>query len=433
MPKKTNIEIKISNLKKNRQFRMLRNITIFFGFIVALIIKGVWDGKIQSDSNMVFLWLSILSIFIVLTIYWYLQVLPVDISSIHDEDENKYLSIKYQLDSITEIEEAIKIYSHQKTFDNSNENNEYKITTYIKERLHNLKLEINESDLNDELKLKLFNISLSTIKKRLEEENNQIKKISQEDPEKDNSLIRMSKLSDIVTKRLRTEIAELSKRSDIYIILGSALTIAAGLVLFFTLSTPVTEQKASTTPATEQKASTAPATEQKASIAAATEQKASAAAATEQKASAAAATEQKASAAPATEQKEPSKANIKIASIDTLTKQDILSLIARFSLVIFIEVFAFYYFRLYKNIMVDIKFYQNEITNIEMKLLALHAVEDKNDLDTLKILSSELIKTERNFVIDKNKTTIDIERYKQDTNIFSSATENLVKLIKSIK
>ncbi|CEO41956.1 hypothetical protein [Photobacterium kishitanii] len=405
--KKNNIELYSQN---KIIFKLLTYIAASIaGFILVLIYRSSSNTS-TIDTSYIYVGLVTLSIFVITIIYYYLRFLPVDITSIQDMVHQKNALLKYQLEEITEIEGAINIHENNIKLLKSNEESKQEIIKYIKERAADLNLNITNYTLDEDVNLQLLKVSLNTkksrIKDKLQKKDDHIKNMSQEDTEKDSSLIRMSKLNNIVTQRLRTEIALLSKRSDIYIVFGSSLTIIAGFVLFFTvqgiLSIPIEKQGALPTPTVKQEVLPTPTVKQEV-------------------------------LPTPTVKQEVLKDNINITNNDTLTKHDILSLTTRFSIVIFIEVFAFYYFRLYRNIMENIKFYQNEITNIEMKLLALHAAEGINDPDALKVLSHELVKTERNFVIDKNKTTVDIERSKQDTNIFSSATENLVKLIKSIK
>ena len=53
----------------------------------------------------------------------------------------------------------------------------------------------------------------------------------------------------------------------------------------------------------------------------------------------------------------------------------------RISFVIFIEVFSFFFLRLYKANLSDVKFYQNELTNADARLVALEAtlIDDNRD------------------------------------------------------
>lgn len=76
---------------------------------------------------------------------------------------------------------------------------------------------------------------------------------------------------------------------------------------------------------------------------------------------------------------------------------DILShFIPRISVAVFIEVFSFFFLRLYKSNLEEIKYFQNELTNVDMKVIALEAalLTDKNkSSDTIV---EQLIRTDRN-------------------------------------
>lgn len=102
------------------------------------------------------------------------------------------------------------------------------------------------------------------------------------------------------------------------------------------------------------------------------------------------------------------------------TNQDhwiyITQLVTRFSIIIFFEFFAFFFLRLYKNIQEDIKYYQNEISNIELKTFAVMITLANNDISLLKPIIEQLATTERNFVLKKGETTVGLEREKRDKN-----------------
>lgn len=79
---------------------------------------------------------------------------------------------------------------------------------------------------------------------------------------------------------------------------------------------------------------------------------------------------------------------------------DITSLLAhyipRITTIIFIEVFAFFFLRLYKSGLQEIKYFQNELTNIEMQLIAIEATLFQRHNKPLEGIIDQLIKTERN-------------------------------------
>lgn len=112
--------------------------------------------------------------------------------------------------------------------------------------------------------------------------------------------------------------------------------------------------------------------------------------------------------------------------------------IPRLSLIIFAEIFAYFFLRLYKNDLADIKYYQNEVTNVEMRLTALKtvlAVEQKElpkeDKEMLKTVVAALVGTERNFVLKKGETTIELEKFKQDGMNAKDWAGQLISALKS--
>ncbi|MES2139526.1 MAG: hypothetical protein V4511_07440 [Bacteroidota bacterium] len=88
--------------------------------------------------------------------------------------------------------------------------------------------------------------------------------------------------------------------------------------------------------------------------------------------------------------------------------------IPRISLVIFVEIFAFFFLKLYKSNLQEIKYFNNEKTNVDFKLITLKTALFQEDLEMIKICLSELIKTERNFILKKDESTVEIEKIKHD-------------------
>lgn len=105
--------------------------------------------------------------------------------------------------------------------------------------------------------------------------------------------------------------------------------------------------------------------------------------------------------------------------------------VPRITTVVFVEVFSFFFLKLYRSNLHEIKYYQNELTNIELKLLALQT-SLAFDTGALREIVLDFSKTERNFILNKGQTTEAIETSKylgvNDLNF----TENLVRVAKSI-
>lgn len=114
-------------------------------------------------------------------------------------------------------------------------------------------------------------------------------------------------------------------------------------------------------------------------------------------------------------------------------KNLILPVIPRVLLVVFVEVFAYFFLRLYRNGLSEIKYFQNELTNIEAKLTAAEfAFVTKND-EALKFAIECLSKTERNFVLEKGQTTVELERAKSDTQLSKDIVKAIPGLFKGRK
>lgn len=83
---------------------------------------------------------------------------------------------------------------------------------------------------------------------------------------------------------------------------------------------------------------------------------------------------------------------------------------ARLSLVIFMQVFAYFFLRLYRYSIFEIKYFQNEMTNIELWILSLQVATRGNDEKIAAQILSTLVKVERNFRLKKGETTVGLQR-----------------------
>lgn len=111
------------------------------------------------------------------------------------------------------------------------------------------------------------------------------------------------------------------------------------------------------------------------------------------------------------------------------TTEDILiHYIPRISFILFIEVFAFFFLRLYKLNLNDVKYYQNELTNVDLKSTSLVSSINFGVNKDISAVIGELSKTERNFILEKGQSTIEFEKFKYDQN----SLERLSKIFKNI-
>ena len=114
----------------------------------------------------------------------------------------------------------------------------------------------------------------------------------------------------------------------------------------------------------------------------------------------------------------------------------LIKFLPRLSVSIFIELFSFFFLRIYKRNLEDIKYLNNERTNIELKLLSLNTAvttnnnETLSDNETLKAILLELVKTERNFILKKDESTVELEKVKTESNVYKDTLDNVAKILK---
>jgi len=100
----------------------------------------------------------------------------------------------------------------------------------------------------------------------------------------------------------------------------------------------------------------------------------------------------------------------------------------RLSFVIVVELFAYFFLKLYKNGFEEVKYFQNELTNIDSKVLAIKFLKDVKNEDLMGEVIKNLMATERNFVLEKGQTTASLE--KEKINI--DGDKNIVEALKEI-
>lgn len=102
--------------------------------------------------------------------------------------------------------------------------------------------------------------------------------------------------------------------------------------------------------------------------------------------------------------------------------------IPRLTIIIMIEIFSYFFLKLYRESIDRIRYYQNEITNIESKKIAILAsvISDKDA--TCKSIIESLLKVDRNILLRKGETTIELEKLKIENNSSKNLLSNLKDL-----
>jgi hypothetical protein len=102
----------------------------------------------------------------------------------------------------------------------------------------------------------------------------------------------------------------------------------------------------------------------------------------------------------------------------------------RISLVVVIEIFAYFFLGLYKNSLSEIKYFHNELTNVESKYLAIEEAIALSDDNTLKEVVKDISRTERNFLLKKGETTVSMEEKRLALEENRSTIKNLSQMLR---
>jgi hypothetical protein len=105
----------------------------------------------------------------------------------------------------------------------------------------------------------------------------------------------------------------------------------------------------------------------------------------------------------------------------------------RFTLVVLIELFAFFFLSLYKTTLGEIKYFQNELTNVEAKQIALYTALSNEDKTMLAGAVNALAATERNHILNKDQTTVDLEKAKIDRQGMGDVLKSLTEVLKKLE
>lgn len=116
--------------------------------------------------------------------------------------------------------------------------------------------------------------------------------------------------------------------------------------------------------------------------------------------------------------------NIQVASIDFWGY-----FLTRSSFVLMIEIVAFFFLNLYRTSLYEIKYFQNEITNLDFKIIGIMACSSDRTNKSLIDIGKELMKVERNSVLKKGETTIEIEKERLSPAPFEKMFDRVISII----
>lgn len=102
--------------------------------------------------------------------------------------------------------------------------------------------------------------------------------------------------------------------------------------------------------------------------------------------------------------------------------------IPRLTIIIMIEIFSYFFLKLYRESIDRIRYYQNEITNIESRKIAILASAIQQNNASLSTIIESLLTVDRNILLKKGETTIELEKLKIENN----SSKNLLKNLKDL-
>jgi hypothetical protein len=107
--------------------------------------------------------------------------------------------------------------------------------------------------------------------------------------------------------------------------------------------------------------------------------------------------------------------------------------VTRVTLVLFIEVFAYFFLRLYRYSIFEIKNFQNEITNASFRIIAFEGAVGTGDNAAIEKICSEMARTERNFILKKGETTLALRTAELELNADRNIGASLDKLLQALQ
>jgi len=114
----------------------------------------------------------------------------------------------------------------------------------------------------------------------------------------------------------------------------------------------------------------------------------------------------------------------------TESKLLVVRFIPRLSLVAFIELFAYFFLRLYKSSLAEIKYFQNEITNMELKAVSVFVAAQMANSDALEGTIGAFANVERNRILEKGQTTVELRRAEVEAVDIRDGLKEVIGLLK---
>ena len=81
----------------------------------------------------------------------------------------------------------------------------------------------------------------------------------------------------------------------------------------------------------------------------------------------------------------------------------------------------------------EIKYYQNELTNTEARLQAVDIALISDDTQAVSKIAESCSRTERNFILNKDQSTVEIEKLKMYSSLYKNFIDAAKTFVKTKK
>lgn len=110
--------------------------------------------------------------------------------------------------------------------------------------------------------------------------------------------------------------------------------------------------------------------------------------------------------------------------------------VPRLTVAILIEVFAYFFLKLYKENIAETRYFHNEITNVAARRTALISGLATDNQNAVEQVITELLKTERNGTLTKSQTTVELAKAKleaENTKDLASVLSKIAEAFAKVK
>jgi len=109
-----------------------------------------------------------------------------------------------------------------------------------------------------------------------------------------------------------------------------------------------------------------------------------------------------------------------------------IAFLPRLSIVVIIEVFSYFFLRLYKASLTEIKYFQNEATNIEYNFVALETALHLSDPKLIESVLARFTHVDRNPILSKDQTTREQKSEELEAATLKLTPEHLLDILRTL-